>query len=249
MKKLGLSLLLLIISCTQFAYAKQTLTFATEATYPPFVSMTANDKMVGFGPDLVRALCKIMQTNCQLVNAPWESLIPSLKMGKYDALFGGMGITPARQKVIDFSLPYYQNAMSFVANKSTNFSLKQQWLKGKTIGVQGGTTFQNYLQTKFGKLITIKTYASNMAALMDLKAGRVNAVFLDKPVAITWLQKPDNQTYTTIGNITSVKFFGPGNAIAINQGNTALQQKINTAIKTMQANGQLKKLQTKWFGK
>lgn len=245
MKKTLLSLLL-VGGISQAAMAAD-LTFATEATYPPFVSMTADQEMVGFGPDVVQAVCKQMHKTCDMVNAPWDSLIPSLKMGKYNALFGGMAITKARQAVVDFSLPYYQNAITFVVNKKNPLTISTTGLKGKVIGVQGGTTFQQYLQTVYGNSVTLKTYASNMTALLDLKSGRVNAVFIDKPVAVAWLKKPDNQDYTSEGNIVDPSLFGPGNAIAINKGNTALKAAIDKAITTLKKNGTLKKLQQKWF--
>lgn len=245
MKKILLSLVALF-GLSQAAIAAD-LTFATEATYPPFVSMTANHKMVGFGPDVVQAVCQKMHKTCKLVNAPWDSLIPSLKMGKYDGLFGGMAITKARQTVVDFSLPYYQNAITFVTNENSTFVISKAGLKGKIIGVQGGTTFQQYLQTMYGSSVTLKTYASNMTALLDLKSGRVNAVFIDKPVATAWLEKSDNHDYKSVGNIIDTSLFGPGNAIAINKGNATLQHEIDKALVVLKANGTLKKLQQKWF--
>jgi arginine transport system substrate-binding protein len=245
MKNIFLTLLAMV-SISQTAFAAD-LTFATEATYPPFVAMTSNHEMIGYGPEVVQAVCKQMHKTCKLVNAPWESLIPSLKMGKYDALFGGMAITQARLAVVDFSTAYYQNTITFVVNKNAKFGLTQQDLKGKVIGVQGGTTFPLYLQQVYGKNITIKTYASNMTALLDLKSGRVNAVFLDKPVGTAWLEKPVNSDYTSVGSITDKAIFGPGNAIAIGKNNAALKNSIDKALITLKQNGELKKLQQKWF--
>ena len=246
MKKIIYSLSIIALS-TQ-AFASPTLKFATEATYPPFVSMNANHKMVGYGPDVVHAVCQLMHKKCQLVNTPWESLIPSLKMGKFDALFGGMGITKQRLKVVDFTVPYYENGITYVVNKNSHFKISKQWLKGKTIGVQGGTTFQQYIEKTYGNLVTLKTYASNMTALLDLKSGRLNAVFIDKPVATTWLKKPGNQNYIAVGNIIDTKLFGPGNAIAINKNNKSLEKALNKALNTLKKTGKLKQLQHKWFG-
>ena len=196
------------------------LIFATEATYPPFVSTQANGKMVGFGVDVVMAVCKQMHQQCQLVNSPFDSLIPSLQLGKYDALFGGLGITSQRQKVVKFTKPYYNNSVVYVVNKSSQ--LDPNKLQGKTVGVQSGTQFQAYLQGTYGGKITIKNYASNMTALMDLKSGRIDAVLIDQPVAVTWLKSPGNQQFTTIGNIHDQKYFGLGNGIAVNIHNEAL---------------------------
>lgn len=52
------------------AYAEPSLKFATEATYPPFVLMTADNKMVGFGPDVIHTVCNIMHKKCEFINAP-----------------------------------------------------------------------------------------------------------------------------------------------------------------------------------
>ena len=249
MKKL-LTMTILVLCLSVQALQAKTLTFATEATYPPFVSMNADsNNLVGFGPELVQAVCQEMKVQCNLVNAPWDSLIPSLAMGKYDALFGGMAITKAREKVVDFSLPYYQNSITFVVNKKSPLTVSEASLKGKTIGVQGGTTFQQYLQVKYGKAVKLKTYASNMTALLDLKSGRVDAVFVDKPVAALWVKKEANKDYKMVGNIYDEKMFGPGNAIAINKNNAALKQALDKAIVALQKSGKLKQLQEKWFGK
>ena len=237
-----------LLSLSLHVNAKPILKFATEATYPPFVSMTSHNKMVGLGPDVVHAICHIMKRKCVLVNAPWASLIPSLEIGKFDALFGGMGITKAREKVVNFTLPYYENASTFVVKKSGTFPLNDAGVEHKTIAAQSGSTFAQYIQKKFGCHVTLKTYASNMTALLDLKSGRVNAVFLDKPVATTWIKKQKSAQYTTEGNITDPAFFGPGNAIAVNMNNKALLKNIDQALDQMKANGTLQKLEKKWVG-
>ena len=56
MKKVLLDVLL--AGVTLSATAAQTIRFATEASYPPFESMDANNKIVGFDVDLANALCK-----------------------------------------------------------------------------------------------------------------------------------------------------------------------------------------------
>lgn len=228
------------------AQDQKTLIFATEATYPPFVSISPNGQIKGFDAEIVQALCKQMHRHCKLVNAPWDSLIPSLQIGRFDALFGGMGITKAREHVVDFTKPYYENSVTFVVKKGSEFSLSN--IKGKTIGVQVGTTFAKYLMVKYGNQITIKTYQSNMTALIDLKAGRLNAVFLDKPVAALWLKKPANKNYTDEYAITNPTYFGLGNGIAINKNNPQLVNDLNKALIEIKANGTYTKIVNQWFG-
>ena len=91
MKKLVLAALL--ASFTFGASAAEKINFGVSATYPPFESIGANNEIVGFDIDLAKALCKQMQAECTFTNHAFDSLIPSLKFRKYDAVISGMDIT------------------------------------------------------------------------------------------------------------------------------------------------------------
>ena len=96
MKKLILAALL--ASFAAGATAADKINFGVSATYPPFESMDANNKIVGFDIDLANALCAQMKADCTFTNHAFDSLIPSLKFKKYDAVISGMDITPERSK-------------------------------------------------------------------------------------------------------------------------------------------------------
>ena len=76
MKKVLIAALLAGMSLS--ATAAQTIRFATEASYPPFESIDANNKIVGFDVDLANALCKEIDATCTFTNQAFDSLIPSL---------------------------------------------------------------------------------------------------------------------------------------------------------------------------
>ncbi len=88
-----------------------------------------------------------MQTNagrCTFTNHAFDSLIPSLKFRKYDAVISGMDITPERSKQVSFTTPYYENSAVVIAKKDTYKTFAD--LKGKRIGMENGTTHQKYIQ-------------------------------------------------------------------------------------------------------
>ena len=87
------------------ATAADNIRFATEASYPPFEFMDANNTMQGFDIDLAKALCQEMQANCTFTNQAFDSLIPSLKFRRFDAVISGMDITPERLKQVAFTKP------------------------------------------------------------------------------------------------------------------------------------------------
>ena len=67
----------LIAGFSLSATAAETIRFATEASYPPFESIDANNQIVGFDVDLAQALCKEIDATCTFSNQAFDSLIPS----------------------------------------------------------------------------------------------------------------------------------------------------------------------------
>jgi arginine transport system substrate-binding protein len=247
---LGLTALgFFIISHGALANTVKTITWATEATYPPFEFIEASGQIKGYDIDIANALCAQIKAQCTFSNQPWDSLIPSLKLGKFDALIGAIAITDARKQQVDFTNPYYENAASFVAPIAQHLALTSASLKGKTIGVQGGTTFAQYVQAKYGDEVTVKGYPSLQEALLDLTAGRVDVVFGDQPVIQEWLKKNTRQ-YAQLGKpIYDEKYFGIGNGIAVRKGKNDLLNALNQALVTIKKNGTYDKINQHYFGK
>ena len=241
MKKLVLAALLAGISLS--ASAAETIRFATEASYPPFEFVDANNKIMGFDVDLANALCKEMNATCTFTNQAFDSLIPSLKFRRFDAVMAGMDITPEREKQVLFSQPYYENSALFIAQKGKVADVAA--LQGKRVGVQNGTTHQKYLTDKQSDITTVP-YDSYQNAILDLKNGRIEAVFGDTAVVNEGLKQ--NPNLAAVGyQVTDKAYFGTGLGIAVRQGNSALQEKFNAALDKVKADGTYKTIYNKWF--
>ena len=132
MKKLVLAALLATFAAG--ASAADKINFGVSATYPPFESLDASNQIVGFDIDLAKALCKQMQADCTFTNHAFDSLIPSLKFKKYDAVISGMDITPERSKQVAFTDPYYANSAEVITKKGPNNSFYEHKCKGINIG-------------------------------------------------------------------------------------------------------------------
>lgn len=250
MKKI-ISLLLLsitvFINSTAWADIKN-ITFATEATYPPFEYVDNSGKIQGFDIDIAKALCAQMKSQCTFVNQPWDSLIPSLKLGKFDAVISAMQITDARKKVVDFTAPYYTPTASFVTQNNVITSISPEGIKGKIIGAQSGSTMEQYLQSVYGNAITVKSYASIQDAFLDLTSGRVNAVFGDTPIILDWLKKHGDNQFKVVGpSISDTHYFGIGDGIAVSKGNSELLNALNKALSDIKANGIYDKIIQHYF--
>jgi len=241
MKKIVLAALLAGVSLS--ASAAQTIRFATEASYPPFEFVDSDNKIQGFDVDLANALCKEMDATCTFTNQAFDSLIPSLKFRRFDAVMAGMDITPEREKQVLFTKAYYDNSALFIAQKGKVADVAA--LKGKRVGVQNGTTHQKYLTEKLTEVKTVP-YDSYQNAILDLKNGRIDAVFGDTAVVNEWLKQ--NASLAAVGEkVTDKDYFGTGLGIALRQGNTQLQGKFNAALDKVKADGTYKTIYSKWF--
>ncbi|MDC9588979.1 arginine ABC transporter substrate-binding protein [Xenorhabdus sp. XENO-10] len=243
MKKLLFAALLSAVTLSATAAEKTTLRFATEATYPPFEFIDANNKIQGFDVDLANAICAKLNTKCTFSNQAFDSLIPSLKFRRFDALMAGIDITPDRQKQVDFTHTYYDNSAIFIAIKGKFDQIIA--LKGKQVGIQNGTTHQKYLMEQHKEIKTVP-YDSYQNAILDLKNGRIDAVFGDTAVVNEWLKK--NQELNTVGNkVTDKNYFGIGLGIAVRKGNTELLGKLNKALAEVKQDGTYDTIYKKWF--
>lgn len=239
--------LFLMVSTSLFA-SSTVIKFAMEATYPPFEYVDGSGQIKGFDVDIANALCQQMKAQCTFSNQPFDSLIPSLQLGKFDALISGLGVTAERQKQVAFSNSYYQPSGSFVAETDKHYKLTD--MTGKIIGAQIGSTFATYLQQKYGNKVTIKTYASIQEAFLDLNSGRVDAVIADTPIAQAWLkQDNNNKNYSIVEKpVIDAQYFGTGYGIAVRKDDAQLLNALNQALATIKANGTYAKITKEYFG-
>ena len=250
MKKILLMIMTVVLAFNNVLNAApiKTIRFATEATYPPFEFVDESGQIRGFDIDIANALCKQMKAQCTFYNQSFNSLIQSLKVGKFDALISAIGVTEERLKQVAFTQSYYEPSGSFVAATAKHYKLTD--MVGKTIGVQQGSTFEKYLQDYYHDKIKIKTYASIQDAFLDLISGRVEVVIADTPIASAWLKQNNSMEYSIVEKpITDAQYFGTGYGIAVNQKNTELLNALNTALTAIKANGTYAKITQQYFGK
>ena len=93
MKKLLLSAAMVAFGATG-AFAQDVVRLGTEGAYPPYNYINEANELVGFEIDLGNALCERAGLTCEWVQNDWDSIIPNLVGGNYDAIMAGMNATP-----------------------------------------------------------------------------------------------------------------------------------------------------------
>lgn len=226
------------------------LNIVTDATFPPFESIDANGKLVGYDVELMEAICKAAELECNIANAAWDGMIPGLLDGKYDALISQLTVTEKRRKVMAFSDVYDHPIFRFVAKKDAGLEISPEGLAGKTIAVQTGTPMDAYV-TKYYPNSTIKRYDTGSAPYLELTGGRADVhISYQAQIIHAFLNSVAGKDYELAGpELTGAdaEEFGEGVAIAINKKNTELVEKINGGLAKLREDGSLDALNQKYF--
>ncbi len=243
-------LVIATLGWSSVALADKPVTIATDATFPPFESVDASGKLVGYDIELASAVCKAAAIDCNIINAAWDGMIPGLINSKYDALISQLTVTEARRKVMAFSDIYEHPVFRFVARKGAISDTSPAGMQGKVIAVQTGTPMDAYV-SKHYKQSTIKRYDGGSAPYLDLSAGRADVhMSYEAQIIYSFLKKESGKDYALTGPRLTGKDapeFGEGVAIAINKNNTVLLNKINQGLAKVRATGQLEALNKKYF--
>lgn len=225
------------------------LKVAIDPTYEPFTFKTPDGKPTGFDVDIAEALCKEIKRQCVYVEQVWDSMIPGLQAKKYDVIISSMSITEERKKAVDFTDKYYNTPSRIVVKAETPFTDPSS-LKGKKIGVLKGSTQEKYAMGELKPAgVKVVPYEAQDQVYLDIKSGRLDGTVADT-VEVTggFLRKPEGQGYGFVGPVLKeAKYFGIGAGVALRQGETALRDELNAAIKTIRSNGVYDSVSKKYF--
>ena len=236
------TLLTAILLGASVAASAQELTFAMEPSYPPFETTNEKGEIIGFDVDVANSICKEIQATCKFKGEAFDALIPNLKAKRFDASISAIDITDARAKQVLFSDAYYDSTASYVTLKG-----KATLESAKNVGVQNGTTFQQYTVAET-KQYTTKAYASLQSAILDLKSGRIDMIFGDTAVLADMISKEPEMQF--VGEkVANKKYFGNGLGIAMHKSNKELAEQLNKGLAAIKANGEYQKIYDKWMTK
>lgn len=235
-----------IFNSTSVFAAQTPIRIAIDVPYPPFAYYDAGNQLTGFDVDIAKALCAELKRECTIVIMPFEDIIPSIAANSVDMAVVGMGDTPERRKLVNFSDRYYRSHSIFVEKPGTVAGISPADLKGKRIGVQAGTIQETYLREGYKDSVII---ANNLhvETFDNLKKGIVDVVLTDGLPGYTYLKSKDGEGLETIGGpITSGSLTG-ASFITVSKKQPELLKQLNEAIQTIRRNGEYGKINRKYF--
>jgi ABC-type amino acid transport substrate-binding protein len=214
------------------------LTVGSDIPYPPF-EQGKPGHYTGFDIELMEAIGEKIGRTPEFQDTSFETIFRDVQQGKFEAVISAATITEEREKAVDFSNPYYLSEQAvLVAEGSSIKSLKEA--DGKTIGVQQGTTGQELAKEELGSS-EIRPFPEGPDAVNALKAGTVEAVIIDAPVAVDAVEKVGGVEIAE--KVPTEEDYG----IAVAQGETELLEEINRGLKEVEEDGTYKTIYEKWF--
>jgi ABC-type amino acid transport substrate-binding protein len=225
--------------------APGTLRIGTYFVNPPF-EYVSNGQRIGFEVDLMNEIARRLALTPVFVDTQWETILQQMQAGQYDAIVGGITITPKRRRMLAWSTPYMTTTLSLVIDGRRSPQIRSiADLKTASVGVQAATTDYDIAvkMQQRGEIGSIRVYsfAHIQDAMVDLAAGRITAVMKVYPVA-AWLarQTPGLTIVAQVPDDPQPLGIGFAN------NNPALLAAVNRALADMNADGSYSRLAQKW---
>ncbi|GAB2746409.1 transporter substrate-binding domain-containing protein [Nocardioides pakistanensis] len=213
---------------------------AMSGEFRPF-SHFENNELTGFDYDIAVAIAEEMGLDLKTQTGAFDTLIQGVKSKRYDVLIASMTPTEERDKAVDFTDSYYTSgATMFVRNDSDCEDPTQ--MNEPTVGVASGTTYESFLADEDwpGE---IRTFSSDVTALEDVDAGRLDGAMTDRLVGLYQIDQA-GRDLRACGD----PLYSEEPAFAVDEGNTGLVEQLNDALAAIKDDGTYAEISEKWFG-
>jgi ABC-type amino acid transport substrate-binding protein len=213
------------------------LVIGTEVPFPPYILQDTDGSLTGFDHDVMTEVCLRAAFACDWQLAAFDELLPGLAEGRFDVAIGGIAVTPARRERVDFTLPY-------------QFADDLEWFIGPPgapapeaalTAVKAGTLHEDWLR---GQGLAFQSYPTEAETIAAVAAG------------VTDLAFGPFEGRTDLGPLIfgagldllyDARITDEGTAMALCKGNAALKSRLDAALLSMQADGTLATLESRWF--
>jgi membrane-bound lytic murein transglycosylase F len=206
---------------------------------------TYRDKPMGFEYDLAKAFSDYLGVSLNVVTSHWEKLFDVLNGGGGDFIAASLTITPSREKLIDFSDEYLAIQQQAIIHTSDYKTEEPKDLKGKTIHVRRGTSYEERLNElkNEGLDITIQLHE-------DTPTEELIRMVAEKEIEVTIADS--NVAFLNRRYYPDVKIAFPieeqqSLAWAVKKGEAGLQKAINEFFQKIKEDGTLAKIYKKYY--
>lgn len=244
MKKLislALCIAMMAMAVSAFA-ADDKIYMGDNLAFPPFEYVDDNGEPAGFDIEIAKLIAADLGKELKVEDMAFDGLLMALDSGSVDFVIAAMTINEERLKTVDFSDPYFEATQQVIMRADATPITKMEDLAGMSVSVQEGTTGHTLCQelgVPDDKIVAFKTGAD---AVLELKAGRVDAVVIDTAPAKVFTSQ-DEELVIVEGLDVEPEYYG----VAVKKGNTELIASINATLAKIKEDGTYDKLLAEFF--
>ncbi len=214
------------------------LTISTSPDFPPFEYTDDAGNIIGIEPEIMTLICDKLGLKLQIDAMDFNSALMAAENGKSDAVVSGVTVREDRKALYDFTTSYTTITQAIVCKDGAGITMEN--LGEHSIGVQAGTTGQEFVEEDFGTdhVIAYDTYSLVFQALNN---GQIDCIVMDDAVAKAYLA-------TNPGLVMSTTNYEPENyAFGFHKGNEALVKAVNDALNDLIKDGTVQSIIDKYM--
>lgn len=224
------------------------LIMATNAQFPPYELVSDGEGFNGTGfegidVEIASAIADKLGLELQIDDMDFDSALVAVQNDAADVVLAGLSYSEERDEVLDFTDSYATGVQVVIVKEGSDVTMDN--LGEKMIGTQRGTTGYIYASDTpenggYGE-DHVSAYDNGATAVQALVNGQVDAVIIDEAPAKEFVAANEGLTILP-GNWVEEKY-----CAAVNEGNTALQNAINTALNELMDDGTVQEILDKYI--
>ena len=222
----------------------KTFTMGIDPEYPPFSYLGEDGEYTGFDVEVCKAVCAKLGWEFKVFAVNWDEKLVQLDSNECDCVWSGMTILDSMKDAgYVLSRPYFDNEQVLLVKADSGFASSAD-LAGKAVAVQLGTSGESLLNDDlkdladtFGEVITCDSF---LKCFTELEGNAVDAVFVDRPVADSYVA--EHEGYAIIDEDLGAEQYG----IAFRSGDEALCAEVEGAIDAIVADGTYAEIAAKY---
>lgn len=232
---------------TQAALDYDKLIIGVDDTFAPMGFIDENGDLAGFDIDMAKAVGEKLGIPVEFQTVEWTMKEQELNQGNIDLIWNGYSITDERKEEVLFTNPYLDNEQVVVTMADSGIETLDD-LAGKVVAAQENSSAVEAIDAHPDLAATFADrpeFATNDMAIMDMEAGRSDAVIADS-VLLNYVisHKDDPSQYRILDENLGTEEYGVG----CRKEDTALCDAINQAFDELKADGTAAEISEKWFG-
>lgn len=200
---------------------------------PLFGLADADGRRPGYEPDAADLVAAAMGLEVRWTLLAWADFYPAIADGRVDAVWCGQGITDARRRLADFTVPYAVFDESLVVS-ATNPASTPDDLAGQRIGAIEGSTNLRLAETFPG--VEVVAFPGTADVFGDmiraLREGAIDGFVDDDVVMVPLGEEPGLRLAFTVE--TRNRW-----GVAVRAGNDSLRSALDDALGRVIADGSL----------